>query len=111
MRLLELMRHAPPRVVPLLDETALIEALLEGSVDAVARGEIGNRAVERLYAGALRVTALDTRVEIGGFAVAAKDATLAACIDRHIGHLTDNARTGYGAWLDDPTVFMRRAKR
>ncbi|MCY4550202.1 MAG: transporter substrate-binding domain-containing protein [Defluviicoccus sp.] len=111
IRLFELMRHALPRVIAFPDETALIEALLEGSIDAVARGEIGNRAVERLYAGQLRVTALDTRVETGGFAVAAKNTALAACIDRHISHLTDNARIGYGAWLADPTVFMRRARQ
>ena len=111
IRLLELMRHALPRIVALPDETALIEALLDGSIDAVARGEIGNRAVERPYAGKLRVTALDTRVETGGFALAAADRDLAACIGQHVGHLTDNLRIGYGAWLADPMVFMRRARR
>ena len=109
-RLRELMRHALPRIVALSDETALIEALLDGSIEAIARGEIGNRAVERSYAGVLRVSALDTRVETGGFALAAADRALAACIDRQIDYLTDEGRIGYGGWLDDPTVFIRRAR-
>ena len=58
-----------PQVVYLPDETALIEALAAGEIDAVARGEVGNLVAEHGAEGAFVVTALDSRVETGGFAV------------------------------------------
>lgn len=102
---------ARPHVVYYPDDAALIEALAAGRIDAVARGEIGNRADARTHDGTLAVTALDSRVETGGFALAAQDAPLAACLDRSIAWLTDGGRIGYQEWLDDPAVFMRRAGR
>ena len=98
-----------PQVVYFPDDAALIEALAAGRIAAVARGEIGNRADARTHGSAFAVTALDSRVEAGGFAVAAADAPLAACLDRSIAWLTDGGRIGYKEWLDDPAVFMRRA--
>ncbi len=58
----------------------------------------------------IALTALDGEGETGGFALAAEDAALAACLDRHIEWLTDGGRIGYPEWLDDPSVFMRRAR-
>ena len=98
-----------PQVVYLADEAALIEALANGRIDAVGRGETGNRTAAGAHAGAFAVTALDPQAETGGFALAAADAALAACIDRHVSWLTDNGRIGYREWYDDPTVFMQRA--
>ena len=80
----------------------MIEALAAGGVDAVARGEVGNLDAARIHGGAFAVTAHDSRVEVGGFALAAADAELAACLDRHIAWLTDNGRIGYREWLDAP---------
>ena len=71
-----------PRVVYYPDDTALIEALAAGRIDAVAGGEIGNRSEAQARGGAFAVTALDSRGETGGFALAAHDAALAACMDR-----------------------------
>lgn len=102
---------ALPTVAYYPDDTALIEALAAGRIDAVARGEIGNRAEVRAHGGAFAVTALDGRAETGGFALAAGDAALAACIDRWIGRLTDGGRIGFREWFDDPSVFMRRARQ
>ena len=98
-----------PTVIYFSEETALIEALASGRIDAVARGEIGNRAAARAHGDAFAVTALDNRAEIGGFALGAEDAALAACLDRQIDRLTDGGRIGYSDWLYDPSVFMRRA--
>ena len=57
------------------------------------------------------VTALDSRVETGGFAVAAADAELVACLDRHIAWSTDGGRIGYREWHDDHEIFLRRECR
>ena len=101
-----------PQVIYLggeLGESELLEALATGSIDAVARGEIGNRDTVHTSGGALVVTALDEAVEYGGFTFALEDAELAACIDEKINYLTDNGNIGYEEWLQDPSVFMNRA--
>ena len=100
-----------PQVEYLANDQELIEALAGGRIDAIAKGEIGNRGDARGAAGDFVVTALDPRAEIGGFALGAADAALAACLDRHIGWLTDGGRIGYQEWLDDRKVFMQRARQ
>ena len=101
---------AMPRVIYLPDEAALIGALLAGEIDALARGEVGNRHAARARGGALAIGAVDERAEVGAFAVPADDAGLTACLDEAIGRLTDGGRIGYRDWLDDPGVFLRRAR-
>ena len=100
-----------PRVVYRPAEPTLIEALAAGQIDAIAKDEIGNRLDARASGGAFAVTAVDGRAQAGGFALAALDTALAACLDRHIAQLTDNGRIGYREWLDDRSVFMRRARQ
>ena len=101
-----------PQVIYLGAETGeleLLEALAEGSIDAIARGEIGNR--DASYAdAAFVVTALDDQIEYGGFTLAVEDAELIACIDKGLGYLTDHGNIGYGEWLQDPMVFITRAE-
>lgn len=102
-----------PQIVYLGDETgetALFDALAEGRIDAIARGEIGNRETAHARGGEFVVTALDEAVEYGGFALAAEDAALAACLDRMIDWLTDGRAIGYAEWRADAGVFMRRAE-
>ena len=48
---------------------------------------------------------------VPAFALAADNAALAACIDRHIAWLTDDGRIGFREWFDDPSIFMRRAQQ
>ncbi len=101
-----------PQVVYLgsdLGEGELLEGLADGRIDAVARGEIGNLDAARSSEGAFAVTALDDRVETGGFTLAASDTELLACLDERINWLTDNRNIGYGEWLDNPSVFLGRA--
>ena len=102
-----------PRVVYLgakLGEAELLAALRDGRIDAVARGEIGNSDAAHASGGEFAVTALDPAAEHGGFALAAGDAALAACIGRKIDWLTDGRRIGYREWRADSSVFMRRAR-
>ena len=91
-------------------ENELLDALRSGRIDAIARGEIGNRDAAAESGGVLTVATLDDRVEYGGFALAAENAELAACLDRRIAWITNGGRIGYGEWREDPAVFMRRAR-
>ncbi len=102
-----------PQVIYLGDEigeSELLDALREGQIDAVARGEIGNRTAARESGGSLAVTALDPAVEYGGFTVSATETALLACLNNKIDYLTDNRAIGYAEWLADPQVFLRRAQ-
>ncbi len=102
-----------PQVVYLGEETGeveLLQALRAGRIDALARGEIGNRDAVHASGGDFEIAALDADVEHGGFALAAEAVELAACIDAKINWLTDNQRIGYAQWRNDPTVFLRRAE-
>ena len=101
-----------PQVIYLGDEigeTELLEALTEGSIDAIARGEVGNQEAFHASKGAFVVTALDKQVEYGGFTFALENTELAACIDEKVNYLTDDTNIGYAEWLRDPSVFMSRA--
>ena len=102
-----------PQVVYLGDEVGekeLLEALGDGRIDALARGEVGNRDAAQASGRAFVVAALDKMEEVGGFAVAAEDADLAACLNERLDWLTDSREIGYGEWSEDPSVFMRRAR-
>lgn len=100
-----------PQVVYLgeeLGESELLDALRNGDIDGLARGEVGNREAAR--DGTLAVPAIDESVENGGFTVDLSDTDLLACLNDKIDYLTDNRRIGYPDWVDDPSVFMRRAQ-
>ena len=102
-----------PQVIYLGDEAGeleLLEALRTSRIDALARGEIGNRDAAHFSGDSFVVTALDDEVEHGGFTLAVEDAELLSCLDEKINWLTDDRRIGYAEWLEDPSVFMRRAQ-
>ena len=105
--------ESKPQVVYLGSETGetdLLKALAGGTIDAVARGEIGNRDAVHASGGSLAIGALDDEVEYGGFTLALEDEALASCLDDKINYLTDSLSIGYAEWLQDPSVFMRRAR-
>ena len=102
-----------PQVVYLGDETGeqeLLDALADGTIDALARGEIGNRDASSVTNNRFVVTALDEATELGGFTLDVKDAELAACLNERIDWLTDNRSIGYREWLEDTSIFMQRAR-
>lgn len=84
-------------------------ALVNRQVDALAGDEIENRAAEQVSAGLLVVTALDTEVEYGGFALDQGEEVLLACLDDKLNYLTDERELGYAEWLANPSVFLERA--
>ncbi|MCY4318502.1 MAG: transporter substrate-binding domain-containing protein [Alphaproteobacteria bacterium] len=99
-----------PQVVYMANEEALIRALLAGEIDAFAQAEIGNRQAARAYGDRLVIGTVEEGTEAGGFAVAASDTALAACVNEAIGWLTDGGRIGYRDWFDDPGIFLHRAR-
>ena len=90
-------------------EAELLSALTDGTIDAVARGEIGNGEAARAEGGALAVSAVDTLAEFGGFAFDADETAMLACVDERLDWLTDGRRIGYAEWRADPGVFLARA--
>lgn len=101
-----------PQVVYLgdeLGEAELIDALRMGRIDAVARGEIGNRDAVHALGSDFAVTALDSQVEYGGFTLPADNANLIACINARLDWLTDERNVGYAQWREDPEIFRQRA--
>jgi ABC-type amino acid transport substrate-binding protein len=101
-----------PQVVYLgdeMDDRERLQVLSEGRVNAIARGEIEGRRAAHTSAGAFAVTALDDRVETGGFSVAAGDTELLACLNERIQWLTDDRKIDFADWLADPKVFDKRA--
>ncbi|MYJ80299.1 MAG: amino acid ABC transporter substrate-binding protein [Acidimicrobiaceae bacterium] len=92
-----------------LGEAALLSALSEGRVDAVARGAVGNSQIAAASQGQFAVTAFDDQVEQGGFVVDAADTDLLERMNTALGWLTDNGRIGFAHWLADPDIFMARA--
>ncbi|MDE0638725.1 MAG: transporter substrate-binding domain-containing protein [Candidatus Poribacteria bacterium] len=102
-----------PQVIYLgseVGESELLEALADGRIDAIARGEIGNRDATAASDGEFVVTALDEQVEYGGFTVALTDAELLAYLNWWIDYLTDSGNIGYAEWSQDHNVFMARAQ-
>ena len=100
----------PRTPIALTEEEILLDNLRENRVDALARGEIGNRDAAAASAGAFVVTALDEQVEYGGFTVARENPELLEFLNKRIDYLTDNGNIGYPQWVVDKDVFMKRAQ-
>ena len=91
------------------DEEVLLAALRGGTLDAVARGEIGNGEAAHASGNSLVVAAVDSLAEYGGFALDADNVEMLTCIDEKLEWLTDGRRLGYPEWRADPGVFLARA--
>ena len=103
---------AMPQVIYLGDvsgEEELLAGLRAGTIDAVARGEIGNGEAARTSDNGFVVAAVDSLAEYGGFALDADDTAMLVCIDEKLDWLTDGRRIGYAEWRADPGVFLARA--
>lgn len=85
-------------------------ALANREVDALAGDEIAARVAERASGGLFVVTALDTEVELGGFALDQSEEALLACLDDKLDYLTDERNIGYAEWLANSSVFLERAE-
>lgn len=104
---------ARPRIVYLgyeRGEAELLDALRNGTVDAVARGEIGNSEAAHSPGEAFAISVLDSLVEYGGFTVDADNDELLGCLDNFLDWLTDGRQIGFPEWRADPMVFIKRAR-
>ena len=90
-------------------EQELLAALADGTIDAIARGMVGNTLAAASSGDAFVVTALDSRPERGGFVVDIDNTGLLKQINVAIAWLTDGGRIGLAEWLADPRVFLERA--
>ena len=86
------------------------DALANGQVDALAGDKILNSTLEAMWAGVLVVTAVDTVVDLGGFALDQDEEALLACLDDRLNYLTDERSIGFAEWLANPAVFQERAE-
>ena len=102
---------AMPQVVytDVADEEGLLAALRDGTLDAVARGEISNIEAAHASGNSLVVAAVDSLAEHGGFALDADNVEMLTCLDEKLDWLTDGRRLGYAEWRADPGVFLARA--
>ena len=91
------------------DESAYIAALIDGQIDGLARGELGNADAVQASNGALAITAYDPAVEYGGFSLPVENTALLACLDARINWLTNNRQIGYADWVANPNIFTTRA--
>ena len=102
-----------PEVLYFNSESELISALIDGEVDAVARGELGNRVTARDTPG-LRVTAIDVEGhERGAFSYPDTPAgnALRVVMNAAVACLTANGTIEFAQWLDSGgTVFATRAE-
>ena len=101
---------AMPQVVYLGDvsgDEELLAALRDGTIDAVAWGEIGSGEAAR--ASGFVVAEVDSLAEYGGFALDVDNVEMLACIDEKLDWLTGGRRIGYAEWRTDPGVFLARA--
>ncbi len=88
-------------LIALPEELVLIISLQDNKIDALARGEIGNRDAAAASAGAFVVTALDEQVEYGGFTVAREDTELLELLIKGltISPITATSVTHNGSWI------------
>ena len=93
-----------------LDYSPRRSTLSDGRIDAIARGEIGNQDYSHDSGGTFVVTALDPKIELGGFTISVEDKELHSYIDKRIKWLTDNQNIGYKEWKKDSSVFIHRSK-
>ena len=100
-----------PEVLYFKAEMEMIESLADGSIDAVARGAVGNTEVAYSYGGGgvLAVTALDPAVEHGGWTLPAAETALTACLNDKVDYLTNGGVIDYPEWRAKPDVFLERA--
>ncbi len=86
-----------------------IDALRNGTVDAIAQGIVETTAAAAAYGDEFAVSVVDGRVETGGCTVADDDTDLADRMNTALGWLTDHGEIGFEEWADNPNVFTERA--
>ncbi|MFO1539244.1 MAG: substrate-binding periplasmic protein [Chloroflexota bacterium] len=94
------------RTYPSEDE--LLVALAAGEIDAIARGEIGNRYQESIDPSVVTVDPRDFGDGFG-FALDPANPDLIAAIAATLGLVTADGTIGFADWLADPGIFLATA--
>lgn len=88
---------------------AQLDALRNGTVDAIAQGIVETTAAAAAYGDEFAVSVIDERVETGGCTVDADDTDLADRMNTALEWLTDGGEIGFEEWADNPNVLIERA--
>ncbi len=86
-----------------------LDALRNGTVDAIAQGIVETTAAAAAYGDEFAVSVIDERVETGGCTVDADDTDLADRMNTAMEWLTDHGEIGFEEWADNAEVFIERA--
>ncbi len=103
-----------PEIQYFSSENEQIEAVTDGAVDAVARGEVGNQHAADNSNGELRVTAVerDNSEDIAfSYPHTPEGDSLRGIMDKLINCLTDGGSIGFAQWHENPRIFLERAER
>ena len=103
-----------PEIQYFSSENEQIEAVTDGVVDAVARGEVGNQHATDNSNGELRVTAVDrdNSEDIAfSYPHTPEGDSLRGIMDNLINCLTDGGSIGFAQWHENPRIFLERAER
>lgn len=96
--------------IPYESESDLVPALIDGKIDAIARGEIGNdyQAAQDKH---LITIARKNFDENFTFSVNPANKALLTQLNEAIRTLTDNGNITYHEWKKNPNLFMERVKK
>jgi ABC-type amino acid transport substrate-binding protein len=97
----------PDTIVPYESESLLIPALLEGEIDAIARGEIGNKFQELKHKELIYFEQKDFN-EHFSYAVDKSNPNLALHLNAAITFFTDNGKIEYEQWSMNKGIFWER---
>ena len=103
-----------PEIQYFSSEDKQIEAVTDGVVDAVARGEIGNQHATDNSNGELRVAAVDrdNSEDIAfSYPHTPEGDSLRGIMNSLINCLTDGGSIGFAQWHENPRIFLERAER
>lgn len=91
-------------------ESELLPALMQGKIDAIARGDIGNTWQESKNK-ALITIARKSFGENFAFSINNGNKELANKLNKAILQITNNGKISYAQWLRQPQIFTQRAEQ
>lgn len=103
-------QHLPNNVfVEYKSESELLPALMKGEIDAIARGEIGNKYQESRNNKLITIAKKDFG-ENFAFAINHHNQGLANNLNQAIKKITNNGKISYALWLKNHNVFLERVR-
>lgn len=91
-------------------ESELLQALVKGKIDAIARGEIGNEYQEKLNSNLVVIEKKNFN-ECFTFATDKSNKKLSKNLNKAIMQLTNNGKITYSQWKSNPRIFNERLQQ